>query len=135
MPPSKVSYALTKSINFDSEDLEVLDLALHFNPELRLAAFGVKIARAAGAHYPITSIEEIIALIPSGRFEGAGHIVTAESTRIFFPGEFLPVEDEADLLMKMHIAFMRCREETRKVMAIEPAIYRYVVDEFTAKPA
>jgi hypothetical protein len=129
MPPSSVSHPVTNPVNFVPEDFEVLDLALHVSPELRIAAFGLKLARIADVRYPVTSIDEITALIPSGRFEGAGHVVTGESLRIIFPKEFLPIEDETDLLVKTHIALIRCRDMTHRAMTIDPAIYKHVVGD------
>jgi len=136
MPSSSASYslALTDSLSFASDDFEVLDLALHASPELRVAAYGLKLARAAGVQYPIASIDDVVTHIPSGRLVGASHVVTAESLRIFFPKEFLPIENEFDLLRKAHITLMRCRAEAHKASTIDRAIYEHIMSEAQRPP-
>ncbi|MEV5750701.1 hypothetical protein AB0L00_23005 [Actinoallomurus sp. NPDC052308] len=124
----EVSQALSESITFMSEDFEVLDLALRVSPELRFAAFILKLARAANIQYPVTSIDDIVTHIPSGRIGAAGHVVTGESLRIFFPREFLPIESQGDLLTKAYLTLLHCQEETNKVTGVDPVILDYIVD-------
>jgi hypothetical protein len=127
--PNPHSLALTESLRFVPEDFGVLELALHASPELRVATYSLKLARAAGVQYPIVSIDDLVPHIPSGRLVGAGHVVTAESLRIFFPKEFLPIEDEFDLLRKAHITLMRCQAETSRAITIDPAVYEHIMSE------
>lgn len=126
--PTSNSLALTESLSFAPEDFEVLDMALHINPELRAVAYGLKLARAAGVQYPIASLDDMVAYIPSDRIKVAGYVATNESIRVIFPKEFFPIEDEFDLLRKTFLVAVR-RHAAQRAVAIDPAIYKHVISE------
>jgi hypothetical protein len=110
-------------ITFGAGDLDLLDLALRSSPELRLATLLVRCVRRSAVVFPIKTLEVLKDAIPGGELSALGHSVGPSEVELFFPAAFLPVESEADLLVKISATLRRCSLEQSKVSKIDPAIY------------
>ena len=99
---------------FGADDIDILDLALMRNPELRVCAWAVKQARATGLKYPVLGPTGLFSLHPSEEVAVAGHRITRDAVIRHMPPEFFPITNEAELIDRVHIALVRCRYETAR---------------------
>jgi hypothetical protein len=100
-------------IVFQPEDFDILDLTLSLMPELRICAAAVKRARSAKLRYPISSPDQLNALLDNGKHASSGgHEIKAEDIPKYMPKEFFPIEHEGALISRIYIALIRCNQET-----------------------
>jgi hypothetical protein len=68
----------------------------------------VKRARLAKVRYPISSADQLIALLGERKSEaGGGHVIYAENITTFIPSEFFPIRHEGELVSRAYLALMR----------------------------
>jgi hypothetical protein len=108
-----------KGIEFEQGDFDVLDLVLSLQPELRICALAVKRARTAGITYPIETVEVLSNLVGEG-FSGAGHRISIEDVPYFIPQVYLPIEHEGELVSRVYLGLIRCREEISLASRVNP---------------
>lgn len=100
-------------LKFDRDDFEVLDIALKEVPELRICAGVLRAARAAKLEYPITSVKQLIKLLPEQQLYIEGHWLRPALIERYMRQEYLPIENEQDLVARCYLALIRCREDVR----------------------
>jgi hypothetical protein len=99
-------------VQFEPADFEVIDLTLGQIPELRLCALALKRARALNLKYPVKNAKALTVLIGNKRFVGGGHKIRPADIGRFMPAEFFPLTNEGELVSRIYMALLRCREET-----------------------
>jgi hypothetical protein len=119
---SEISSSLGTSIVLGQDDFDLMDAALHVVPELRTAVAAAKLVRDSEVSLPITSRDQLAAAIPNGHAMAAGHLMTPQTVELFVPDEHLPIDNEYDLLVKLYIAFLRCKMETAAATNIRPGV-------------
>lgn len=118
-------------VEFEPEDFEVLDLALHQDRELRLCAAVVKAGRAARLRYPVKSAQALADLLPARVVTIEGHQLRAATVARYLPDAYFPIRTEADLIARCYLALRRCRGEMAWAASAPPEAKK-VVAEFTA---
>lgn len=98
---------------FTPEDLEVMDAALDYNPELRLSAGIAKVARREKLKFPVKSAQDLLRLMPKRSVLVEGHHLRASSIETYMRKEYFPIADERELISRCYLALMTCREQMR----------------------
>ncbi|WP_026853522.1 hypothetical protein [Geothrix fermentans] len=109
-----------RRLEFNRDDFEVLDIALKEAPELRLCAGVLRAAREAKIEYPITSVKQLIKLLPEQQMYIEGHWLRPVLIERYMRQEYLPIENEQDLVARCHLALIRCREDVRWAVHAPP---------------
>lgn len=95
----------------DPEDLELVDNVLCVIPEMRAVAFLGREARRRGLTYPVSGVEQLVALLRGDTFEMLGHRVDADSITEALPAEWFPLDHEGELLSAIHLGLRRCQAD------------------------
>jgi hypothetical protein len=99
-----------KGITFTSSDFKAMDLALSLVPELRIAAFAVRLAQESGTDYPIVSPSQLTRLLgETAVLQAGGHEMDGDSIHRFFVSGDFPIGNEAELVSRVYVALNRCR--------------------------
>lgn len=107
-------------LEFDRDDFEVLDIALREVPELRICAGVLRAAREAKLEYPITSVNQLIKLLPEQQLYIEGHWLRPALIERYMRQEYLPIENEQNLVARCYLALIRCREDVRWAVHAPP---------------
>lgn len=105
---------------FEPDDIDILDLALIRNPELRICAWIVKRARMTGLKYPVLGPQGLFSLYSSEEVVIAGHRLSRDDVTRLMPPEFFPITNEEALMDRAHIAFIKCQYEITRKMLRDP---------------
>lgn len=100
-------------LEFDRDDFEVLDLVLKQSPELRICAGVLRAAKAAKLKFPITSVKQLIKLLPVREIYVEGHWLRPALIERYVREEYLPIRNDHELVARCYLALMRCREDVR----------------------
>lgn len=91
---------------------DILDKALKLVPELRIGVEAVQRARNSSLSYPIESVQEVLHLLHEESYRKEGHDITRASLPRFLTPELFPIQDEEDLIGKVYLSLLRCRESS-----------------------
>ena len=100
-------------LEFGRDDFDVLDVTLKQVPELRICAGVLRAARAANVKYPITSVKSMIKLLPAPELYIEGHWLRPALIERYIHQEYLPIENDEELVARCYLALMRCHEDVR----------------------
>lgn len=109
----------TAGLSLDPEDLELVDNVLCVIPEMRAVAFLGREARRRGLTYPVSGVEQLVALLRGDAFLVLGHRVDAHSITEALPEEWFPLAHEGELLSAIHLGLRRCQAETAAALLDE----------------
>ena len=108
---SKVISFKNESVIFDKEDFQIMDLALKYNPELRLSAGVLKRFKKSKIKYPIKSFDVMLKLMPKSSFRIEGHHFNEKFVKRYMRQEYFPINDDSDLINKCYLALISCKED------------------------
>lgn len=91
-------------------DREILVKIIDIIPELRICAEAAMRARAANVQYPIEDHKSLSKLLKEEVYESDGHTITRPQIRELMTSELFPIDDEEDLVRKVYMGLLRCRE-------------------------
>lgn len=102
-------------VDFGPEDFEILNIALAFDPELRLSAFFLKRARETDLQYPVENPEQLVTLLgESRRVTLCGHSIHEQDVSRFMPREWFPIAHEGEFISRVYLALTRCVRESQE---------------------
>ena len=110
------------SIRFAPEDFEVLDLTLGQIPDLRVCAHILKKARQIELKYPVTGPRKLFKLLGNKSWSGGGYEIEAACIERFMVPQWFPLDNEGDLVSRIYLALMRCRQESHAQLVADPAV-------------
>jgi hypothetical protein len=114
----------TAGLSLEPEDLELVDNVLSVIPELRAVAFLGREARRRRLAYPVSGVEQLVALLRGDTFQVLGHLVDAESITEALPEEWFPLAHEGELLSAIHLGLRRCQAERAEALLDELRFHR-----------
>jgi hypothetical protein len=100
-------------LEFGQDDFEVLDVTLKQVPELRICAGVLRVARGSNLKYPITSVKSLMKLLPSRELYVEGHWLRPALIERYMREEYLPINNDEELVARCYLALMRCHEDVR----------------------
>ncbi len=112
------------SLRFEPGDFEALDLALGQIPELRICAMALKRMRDTKLKFPIVDAKGLSGLLEKGRFEGGGHEFSSKDVATFMPPQFFPINDEGELVSRMYVGILRCKQEENMKLHASPEVLK-----------
>lgn len=101
----------TLGLTLEAEDLELIDNVLCVIPELRAVAFLGREARRRGLTYPVSDVDQLVALLDADTIVLGGHRIDAETVRNAVPDEWFPLNHEGELLSATLLGLRRCEAE------------------------
>jgi hypothetical protein len=103
-----------RRIKFDDSDFDVLATVLDTQPELKICALALKESRKLEVKYPLKNLDVITKLLGSKKtLVVEGHRISAATIEKYLIKEDFPIEDENQLIARVHIALWRCKEDIR----------------------
>lgn len=99
-------------IKFDKEDFDSMALVLDTHPELKICTLAVKESRKQKVKYPLTEIGQVQALLGKNKMLAMeGHHLSMDTIKKYLIKEDFPIQNEADLIARVHVALWRCKED------------------------
>lgn len=98
-------------IIFDPNDLDILNTALSYNPELCLCAAILKEVKNKKVSFPIQDPNPLIELLPRKTTFVNGHVLNKKTISMYLKEEFLPIKDEKELISKLYLSMMCCKRD------------------------
>lgn len=96
---------------FEAPDLDLLNLAVKWVPELCIATWAAKRRRELGLGYPFAGPDDLLKLLAGKDFLGGGYRIRPEDVARYVPAVFFPISSDEDLIGKVRISLVRASQE------------------------
>jgi hypothetical protein len=99
----------TSQLHLAPEDLDLVSLVLHLDPELCALTWLAQQARLRGLRYPVKRPADLAALVAGDPIQVADHHVSAQSVMEALDEAWFPLTHEGEFLSVLRLALVRCR--------------------------